>query len=204
MRGPGPGDLRAAIIEEAARLFVSHGYRGISMREIAEAVGVSKASLYYHFKDKEALFLAILTTNLERIERMIQAAREAELTTRGRIQRIVRDIFAQAPSQRAIIRLASQEMAQLSPRARATFDHLYQEKFIGQIEAILRDGVERGELRDMDVRLATWMLLGMLYPFLYPAHASELGPPERAIDLMLTIFFDGAQDPARARHRGNG
>ena len=32
---------------------MAYGYNGISMREIAEAVGVSKAGLYYHFKDKE-------------------------------------------------------------------------------------------------------------------------------------------------------
>ena len=45
-------DLRARILAEATRLFVVYGYNGISMREIAEAVGVSKAGQYYHFKDK--------------------------------------------------------------------------------------------------------------------------------------------------------
>jgi AcrR family transcriptional regulator len=54
-------DITARIIEEATCLFVASGYCGISMREIAEAVGISKAGLYYHFRDKEDLFLAILT-----------------------------------------------------------------------------------------------------------------------------------------------
>jgi AcrR family transcriptional regulator len=194
MTSPEPSALHERILEEATRLFVARGYHGISMREIAEGVDVSKAGIYYHFKDKEDLFLAILTANLERLESLIQQARQEGRTTREQIGRIIGAIFAQASEQRAIIRLASQEMAHLSPSARAEFGRLYQEKFIGQIEDVLRAGIERGELRTMDVSLATWILLGMAYPFLYPAHERELGPGE-AIDLMLTIFFDGAANP---------
>ena len=75
-------DITARIIEEATCLFVASGYRGISMREIAEAVGISKAGLYYHFRDKEDLFLAILTANLDAVERIILDARRADLSTR--------------------------------------------------------------------------------------------------------------------------
>ncbi|GAB4533574.1 MAG: TetR/AcrR family transcriptional regulator [Anaerolineae bacterium] len=186
-----PGDVRECIIQEATHLFVSRGYRGISMREIAEAVGVSKAGLYYHFKDKEALFLAILTANLERIEAIVREARSEEVTARGQISRMVRAIFEQSPYQRAIIRLASQEMPHLSQTARAEFGCLYRARFIGQVEDILRAGMEAGELRAMDVSLATWLLLGMMYPFLYPAHEREQGPAQAVIDLLVSVFFDG-------------
>ena len=179
------------IIEHATRLFVSRGYAGISMREIAEAVGVSKAGLYYHFRDKEALFLAILTANLARVESLIQAARREGATTRDQISRMMRSIMEQAPNQRAIIRLAGQEMVHLSQAARAEFGRTYQKKFINQVEGILRAGVERGELKPTNVRLATWILLGMAYPFLHPASERELGGEDEAIDVMATIFFDG-------------
>jgi AcrR family transcriptional regulator len=187
-----PTDIRERIIEAATFLFVSRGYYGISMREIAEAVGVSKAGLYYHFRDKEALFLAILTANLERIEGLIQDARAEGATTRDQISGMVRAIFEQAPVQRAIIRLASQEMAHLSQEAQVEFGSLYREKFIGQIENILQGGVAAGELRAMDVGLATWVLLGMMYPFFYPAHEREFGSSDEAIKLILKIFFEGA------------
>lgn len=179
------------IIEQATRLFVSRGYAGISMREIAEAVGVSKAGLYYHFEDKEALFLAILTANLARVESAIQAARREGATARDQITRMMRSIMEQAPDQRAIIRLAGQEMVHLSQAARAEFGRIYQKKFINQVEDILRAGVERGELKPANVRLATWILLGMAYPFLHPASERELGGEDEAIDVMVTIFFDG-------------
>lgn len=184
-------DARERIIEQATRLFVEHGYHGISMREIAEQAGVSKAGLYYHFRDKEDLFLAILTANIEQIEAIVAQARSQEPTTRARITRILTEIGARAPEQRAIIRLASQELSQLSPQARQIFVQLYHQKFTGQIESILAEGIGVGELRPMDARLATWLLLGMMFPFFYPANAQHLAPAEQSIELMVSVFFDG-------------
>jgi AcrR family transcriptional regulator len=179
------------IVEQATHLFVARGYNGISMREIAEAVGVSKAGLYYHFKDKEALFMAILTANLDQLEIIIQTARQEGKTTRGQIGQMMRAILAQAPDQRAIIQLASQEMANLSARSRTDFGRIYQAKFISQVEGILQAGIERGEIEPIDTLLATWVLLGMAYPFVSPSHERE---PESAkvVDLIVSIFFDGA------------
>lgn len=47
------------IIFESLKLFSSKGYDGVSMREIAAAVGIKGASLYNHFKGKEDIFQAI-------------------------------------------------------------------------------------------------------------------------------------------------
>ncbi|HSN77564.1 MAG TPA: TetR/AcrR family transcriptional regulator [Anaerolineae bacterium] len=186
-----PPDVPQQILQEATRLFVDRGYHGLSMREIAEAVGVSKAGLYYHFRDKEDLFLAILTNNLDRLEQTIRQAGQAA-TVRAQVEQFVTEIFQWAPEQRAIIRLASQEMDHLSQQGVAEFTRLYHAKFIGQIQALLAAGIARGELRPMDPILATWLLLGMMYPFFYSAHAGEMSASDQAVQLMLAIFFDGA------------
>jgi AcrR family transcriptional regulator len=191
-----PIDVPERIREEATRLFVTRGYHGISMREIAEAVGVSKAGLYYHFKDKEDLFIAILTANLEQIDRIITQARQTSQTARERISQIIQAILEQAPHQRAIIRLASQEMERLSQTARDQFDRLYQAKFIDQLEAILREGSARGELRPINTSAATWILLGMAYPYLDPAHVRDAEGMREAVNAIISIFFDGVANPA--------
>src|SRR5512136_171304 len=190
-----PVDVRARIMDEATRLFVARGYHGIAMREIAEAVGLSKAGLYYHFKDKEDLFIAILTTNLEQIDRIITQARQTGQTTREQIRQIIEAILGQAPHQRAIIRLASQEMERLSQTARDQFDQLYQAKFIDQLAAILRAGSARGELRPINTSVATWILLGMAYPYLSPAQARDADGMYEAVNAILSIFFDGVANP---------
>ena len=53
-------DTQEAIVEAAFRLFVSQGYHGTSMRQIAEASGLRPSSLYNHFDGKEQIFIAII------------------------------------------------------------------------------------------------------------------------------------------------
>ncbi|OYO01785.1 TetR/AcrR family transcriptional regulator [Enemella evansiae] len=58
---PSPSsDTKAAIIDAAIRLMRRQGFEQTSLREIAEEVGITKASLYYHFPSKLALLEAIL------------------------------------------------------------------------------------------------------------------------------------------------
>lgn len=67
---PGPGRpkdpaKREAILEAAQVLFLSNGYEGSSMEAIAAEAGVSKLTLYSHFKDKETLFEEAVKTTCE-------------------------------------------------------------------------------------------------------------------------------------------
>lgn len=67
---PGPGRpkdpaKREAILAAAQVLFLGNGYEGSSMESIAAEAGVSKLTLYSHFKDKEALFSAAVKTTCE-------------------------------------------------------------------------------------------------------------------------------------------
>ena len=183
--------LRRQILDQATRLFVTRGYNSISMREIAEACGVTKAALYYHFKDKEHLIMAILEGYLDEIEVLIKASRNVVGTIRAKISYMVRSILIQDPEKRALIRLASQEMSNLSPQSRAYFGQIYYEKFVGQIEALLAEGVNAGELRSLDPKATTWILLGMMYPFFYPGHDREMGNPEEIIPFLVSVFFEG-------------
>jgi TetR/AcrR family transcriptional regulator, mexJK operon transcriptional repressor len=54
-------DKRRAILEAAATLFLSGGYLGVSMDDIAEMSGVSKQTVYVYFSNKEALFVAMVS-----------------------------------------------------------------------------------------------------------------------------------------------
>jgi AcrR family transcriptional regulator len=188
-------DLRAEILAEATGLFVVHGYHGLSMRQIAEAVGVTKAALYYHFKDKETLFLAILVTYLEKVEELIHQVQAEGDTCRERIRLLVQHILRQPAEQRAVIRLASQEIVQVSAAARQAFRVTYHKEFIDIIQAMMEAGIASGELRPMDPHLATWTLLGMIHPYLYPADSDDVELSDEAIEQMVTIYLDGVAMP---------
>ena len=51
---------RRAVLDAALRLFASQGYRATTMREIADAAGVSTGNVYHHFPDKERIFRELI------------------------------------------------------------------------------------------------------------------------------------------------
>jgi AcrR family transcriptional regulator len=52
--------MKSRLLETAFTLFSQKGFHAASIEEIAAAAGTSKANIYYHFKSKEALFIALL------------------------------------------------------------------------------------------------------------------------------------------------
>jgi AcrR family transcriptional regulator len=64
-------DVRAKILNEATRCFAEKGVDGTALQEIADAVGVKKPSLLYHFPSKEALRKSVLEHLLSRWSEMV-------------------------------------------------------------------------------------------------------------------------------------
>lgn len=189
------GNARQQILLVAKQLFARQGYRGLSMREIAEAVGVSKAALYYHFKDKEQLLLAILDAYLDELETIIDGVCLECTDCRTQIQSFVEEILSQPVEQRSVIRLSSQEFTQLSDPARQAFYLSYHKKFIDKITAMIVRGMQKGEIRPMEPALVVWALLGIMYPYFYPSHVAEVMPTREVAQQISRIFWQGVANP---------
>jgi len=70
---------RDLIIEEAARLFIEHGYAATSVRQIAEACGCTEAALYYHFKEgKRELLQAAVEFIMPDLLEAVEECRKAQ------------------------------------------------------------------------------------------------------------------------------
>ena len=68
------GGARRLILDHAARLLRSNGYHQTSLREIAEAVGIRKASLYHHFRSKEEIVEAVVNDGVRFVHEAVSAA----------------------------------------------------------------------------------------------------------------------------------
>jgi AcrR family transcriptional regulator len=53
-------DTKEYIIDEAHKLFLKHSYEAVSISDISQAIGLTKGSLYHHFKNKEELFKSVI------------------------------------------------------------------------------------------------------------------------------------------------
>ena len=61
------GNRRERIIEVASRLMSEKGYKGASLQEIADLVGLHKSTLFHYFKNKEELLLVVLKISIEEV-----------------------------------------------------------------------------------------------------------------------------------------
>lgn len=82
------GTGRERVLDAAMTLFAEHGVSGTSLQMIAEAMGVTKAAVYYQFRTKEEIVVAVLAGPLGRLEAVLDEA-EAEPDRQARL-----DIFA--------------------------------------------------------------------------------------------------------------
>jgi AcrR family transcriptional regulator len=181
--------MRERILATATGMFVARGYEGVAMREIAEACGITKAALYYHFEGKPDLLNAIFTSYLTEIADVVTAS-AGHGTGQARLRWLVEQLFGLPPQQRAIMRLAMHEVGQLEPGRRAAFAADYRDRFIAPLQAIIAVGTAEGDFVAKDPALVVWLLLGMLYPFFAPPGTGPNTGPDVVADL-LDVFFHG-------------
>lgn len=179
---------RERIQIEAARLFVASGYHGVSMREVAEAVGVTKPALYHHYSDKESLFLAILKAAVINLGGLIERANSQE-GIRAQLHTLVGDLIDSAPAQRVGMQLAS-ELRHVSAERRAAFDQEYRQVWMGGLAKLINQAVEQGELRaDLPPTVLTRAFLATIFPLV---SGPPLPEPHETAKALLSVYLDGA------------
>jgi AcrR family transcriptional regulator len=79
------GDLRAALVRAAAAEIERSGYENLSLRELAESLGVSRAAPYRHFSDRRALLAAVAADGFERLTAAYRKTTSGGKTPRARL-----------------------------------------------------------------------------------------------------------------------
>tara|TARA_B100001059_G_scaffold102475_1_gene102221 strand:- start:166 stop:777 length:612 start_codon:yes stop_codon:yes gene_type:complete len=80
---------RLKIIEAALTLFSRNGYSNTTLAMIGTEAGYSRGPIYWHFKNKEDLFQAVLAYSQEPLEQLVAQARNGELLPLATIERFV-------------------------------------------------------------------------------------------------------------------
>lgn len=111
-------DTRAAIRDVALELFSTRGYEQTSLREIAERVGLSKASLYYHYPSKQALLLDLIQPLLDRWRATAEHAESLPHTpdnVRVVLDRSLHDVLVHRPAASLFVRDTAAVIAAVTP-----------------------------------------------------------------------------------------
>ncbi|MGK2956415.1 MAG: TetR/AcrR family transcriptional regulator [Solirubrobacterales bacterium] len=93
-----PDERRAEIINAAIRSFISQPYTDVSMAEIAEEAGASRALLTHYYGDKESLYAAVIHYLIDQLESMVRT--DLDLTGRELIDANLTSLLDLLVSQR--------------------------------------------------------------------------------------------------------
>jgi AcrR family transcriptional regulator len=77
------------MLDAAEALFARHGYGGVAVEDVTDAVGVKKPDLYNHFRDKRELYVAVRRRVLDRLEAGLASAIATDGNTGDRLQTVV-------------------------------------------------------------------------------------------------------------------
>ena len=194
--GPGrPKDLgkRAAILDSAKRLFVTQGFAGVSMDQIAAGAGVSKLTVYSHFGDKEALFAAAVQSHCEQQlpDSLFDAADAAPL--REGLLQIARAFFSMISGPEAVAghRILCAPQVVETPMPQMAWDAGPQ-RVTDAVANVLRHHVDAGELEIDDVQRAASQFLCLAKGELHArmVFGCDLDPPATLVEAQLEAAVD--------------
>jgi AcrR family transcriptional regulator len=105
-RHAGYDEQREMILERAAALFARGGYPGTSMNQVADACGLSKATLYHYYRDKYALLVSIADSHVTRLQGIVEDALAEEKTPQGQLRALIRRLveeYANAQNEHRVL-----------------------------------------------------------------------------------------------------
>src|SRR4051794_18817592 len=188
------------IVAAARRHFFAHGFRHVTMDDLAGELGMSKKTLYAGFPSKEALLEAVLKDKFRSVEADLarlagKPARDA-VTNLHRLLACMQHHTAEIqPPFVCDIRRAAPEMFHIVERSRRDLIRRYFGKFFAE-------GRRRGIIRrDIPIPVVIEILLGATEALVNPQKLAELGvAPEDAYMSVINVILKGiVTDPGRAQ-----
>lgn len=194
-------EKKRSIILAAATLFANKGYAGTSVREIVEAAGITKPTLYYYFKNKEDLYIKLMDESMETFAQLLQQSLTRTGNMRERIVGLFCDIFQLFSENVDILRLVNSMIygpqgATPAYTIDACHDHL---NLI--FSEILSSGIAEGELSEenqTEVLLVLHSLLGSIQCNLVRPDLAPVFTPQ-SLGATIDLLFDGAKTPPQKR-----
>ncbi|ODU00339.1 MAG: hypothetical protein ABS79_03540 [Planctomycetes bacterium SCN 63-9] len=180
------------IASTAARLFAERGYDATSVREIVEAAGVTKPTLYYYFRSKEGLAQALLTDPLNALaETMRQIERETAnpVVALERILEAQLEFFREDPDRgRFIFAMIFGPLATGLAHMLARFKCESNDCMSGIGKRLTEAGIVEPSKRDAFVLSCRGILMASTLAYLYHDQELEPGLPNRLVENLLRGF----------------
>jgi AcrR family transcriptional regulator len=206
---PGPPDLRdspdddagsrrAQILDAALHVMADHGFRGASIKRIAQRAGLkSPALIYWYFRDKEALFEALIQRMAPFLGTVAEADAALDEPPEVVLPRVVMSFLhtIQQPRNRRFVRVLLSEVVR-HPAVATFFAERGPLVVLKFLERYLSRQIELGRLKPHDPRAAARAFMGMLIVYvlgreILPTVGAGFPEAEQYGQQVTAIFLNG-------------
>lgn len=152
-----PGQINERIIGAALQLFTQRGYFNTSVPDLARTARVSVGSIYHHFKDKEDVARALYQGLVERLQQTLADIAHSHATAHDRCRAVMAMLFDVTESNRdAMDFMLYAKHREFLPDERPVCSS----RPFETMRAFVQEGMDNGDIRRMDVMVASSCLFG--------------------------------------------
>lgn len=152
---------RIEILELSIPLFAKYGYDGVSMRDVAAAIGLTPAALYYHFTDKEQLYLDVMAYEFRENRSALTVVLKGPESPWVRLERYIEDFAHLVAADKNFLRLIQwMRLDSNETRHQKLAEHVFKDIFVAVHDLV-------SELNsDYDTHMLTMSIIGLMsFPF---------------------------------------
>ena len=185
---PTISSTRERILDSALNIFSRKGYHDSKLDEIVQDSGTSKGSIYFHFPNKERLFLALVDQFADLLEKRVKeaiepmppgmervrAALETTLATFGKYRRPAKILLVQAVGLGSAFEEKRNEM---------------NGRFAQLIQTYLQEAIDSGDIEPIDAEMVSIVWMGGIYNIVIRWVYTGEPEPQRMLDSLVPILL---------------
>jgi AcrR family transcriptional regulator len=185
-----PLNARERVLIAAETLFRQRGYNVVTMRDIAEEVGIRQASLYYHFPSKEQLFITVIEQVFERHRNGLQQVlAEAGSDLREQLHAASHWFISQPPIH--FLSLMRTDMPALSEEQTQRLSLVASQCILDPIKQVFVAAQEQSQIRDVTPDNLTGFFLSVMDGIHYASTLPGTSPKDVMACELVSVLLDG-------------
>lgn len=182
--------VREKILAAAVQLFAEYGYHAATMRDIARVTGIQAASIYYHYANKQALLVEIMDTHMRHLNETLEQILQRRSPVVERLYEAIANHIRLHTTYKPEFFIIDTEIRALEGENRMAILAL-RDRYESLLQALLREGIEQGDFRPIDVKITSYALIAMCTEVATWFRPEGRLSVQQVIDIYTQLFTDG-------------
>jgi AcrR family transcriptional regulator len=181
---------RREIFDATVDLFLEKGFYETSMREVAEAAGIGKSTLYDYFPSKDDIIVYAIENSLLEITQRAQTILDQDADASTRLRRLMHMHLDHLLQNKAFFLRLTVEAGRLNRESQDRIQvrrHAYQD----MLQTLIEEGIAAGSFRPVNAAVAMKTLIAMMAPVVFTTRPA--GTPAEMLDDALDLLFNGIE-----------